>query len=234
MIYSSFHNSKLWLQYAYDRMRWRVFYKNSELAKASFFLNGESYNYYIHPYNHTWSNERAVEIPVVRQYLEANKAGRILELGNVTSHYIKPLHTIIDKYETDPLSGVINMDILDYNTECFYDLIISISTLEHVGWDEVPKDPSKALKALDKIKSLLSDSGLAVISIPVGYNQYVDKFIYSNQDYFDTIMATKRVSQDNRWEEVDLNVALQSKFNFPYTAANALLFVILKREDRCA
>ena len=40
-----------------------------------------------------------------------------------------------------------------------YDLIISISTLEHIGWDEAPRDDTKILRALDNLMSLLSENG---------------------------------------------------------------------------
>jgi len=67
---------------------------------------------------------------MVRKYRGKN----ILEIGNVLSRHIKLEHDILDKYET--AKGVINEDIVDFKSEKKYDLIISISTLEHVGWDE--------------------------------------------------------------------------------------------------
>ena len=38
-----------------------------------------------------------------------------------------------------------------------YDLIVTISTLEHVGWDEEPRDPSKVLRAIENLKSCYAD-----------------------------------------------------------------------------
>ena len=55
--------------------------------------------------------------------------------------YYKFEHDIVDKYEKK--KGIINQDIVDYKPDKKYDLIISISTLEHVGWDETPRENYK-------------------------------------------------------------------------------------------
>ena len=44
---------------------------------------------------------------------------------------------------------MINQDVVDFKTNEKYDLIVSISTLEHVGWDEEPRDDKKISKALN-------------------------------------------------------------------------------------
>ena len=68
---------------------------------------------------------------------------------------------------------MVNEDIVDFRTDKRYDLVISISTVEHVGWDEDPNDPSKVLgkgsKALDAIAhmaALLAPKGLMVVTFP--------------------------------------------------------------------
>jgi hypothetical protein len=48
-------------------------------------------------------------------------------------------HDIVDKYESAP--GVINKDIVTFKLEGKkYELMISISTLEDVGWNGTPRD----------------------------------------------------------------------------------------------
>ena len=54
---------------------------------------------------------------------------------------------------------VINEDIVDFSPSKNYDLIVSISTMEHVGWDEYPNDPPKILKGLRNLTRLLSPRG---------------------------------------------------------------------------
>ena len=110
--------------------RWHA---ERNLAAKTFRLCGQRYNYIVHPHGFTWTNERAVEIPIAQAALQDNKNPRILEVGNVTRHYFSSSHTVVDKYER--AEGIINADIVDYSPPDKYDLIISISTLEHVGWD---------------------------------------------------------------------------------------------------
>lgn len=91
------------------------------------------------------------------------KGRKILEVGNVLSHYFPVNHDIVDKYEK--ADGVINQDVIDFYPSKRYDLIISISTLEHVGWDEnlrdhkILRDPMKVLHAIENLKRLLAPEG---------------------------------------------------------------------------
>lgn len=59
--------------------------------------------------------------------------------------YVPVAHDVVDKYEGAP--GVRNVDVLD-NEDGDLDYVASISTLEHVGWDEQERDADKALRAL--------------------------------------------------------------------------------------
>lgn len=123
------------------------------LASKSFSFNGKNYHYFVHPHNFTWRNERAIEVPVGRKLLENYKTQEILEVGNVLNHYFPVSHDVLDKYEIAP--GVINEDVVSYKPAKKYDLILSLSTLEHVGWDEIPQEKNKILKAVAHLKTLL-------------------------------------------------------------------------------
>jgi hypothetical protein len=57
---------------------------------------------------------------------------------------------VADKYEVSP--GVINKDIVEFVPPQKYDLIVSISTLEHVGWNEQPREPTKLLRAIEHLR----------------------------------------------------------------------------------
>ena len=61
----------------------------------------------------------------------------IFEVGSVLSHYFPINHDVLDKYEKG--HGVINQDVVDFKPHNKYDLIVSISTLEHVGFDDNTK-----------------------------------------------------------------------------------------------
>jgi len=95
-------------------------------------IRGNTYRYF--DTFRTRHGERAVKILIVVEMVRKYRGKNILEIGNVLSRHIKLEHDVLDKYET--AKGVINEDIVDFKSEKKYDLIISISTLEHVGLDE--------------------------------------------------------------------------------------------------
>lgn len=76
----------------------------------NFKFQRRSYHYFCHRYNTTWKNERAVEVPIIWDIVR-NFTGRILELGNVLSHYYPVTHYVVDKYEK--AKGVINSDVVN-------------------------------------------------------------------------------------------------------------------------
>jgi cyclopropane fatty-acyl-phospholipid synthase-like methyltransferase len=51
---------------------------------------------------------------------------------------------------------VINEDVVNFKSKKKYDLIVSISTLEHVGWDE---KPMKIPRAIENLKTLITPQG---------------------------------------------------------------------------
>lgn len=140
----------------------------------SFVWQGQNLGLFDHPYNQTSTNERAVEIPAALAFLTGCQ-GRGLEVGNVLGHYDIGGHDVVDLYEHAP--GVRNIDVFDITGT--WDWIVSISTLEHVGWDTHPRDPHAAVRAVGHLWSLLADGGRMFVSIPLGYHPLVDHTIAS-------------------------------------------------------
>ena len=172
------------------------------VREKTFQFDGRTHEYLYHPYNRTWKNERGVEIPIFRELLLRHEGRRVLEVGNVLSHYFSIQHEVVDKYEVSP--GVLNQDILEFVPQRPYDLIVSISTLEHVGWDEQPREPAKLLRVIEYLRSTcLAPSGQLVASLPIGYNQYFDDLLNSGRSPFTTQHFLKRVSKRNYWIESD-------------------------------
>ena len=167
-------------------------------ARKTFTFNGCDYHYMFHPYNLTWRNERAVEIPVALSYLESHRGDRILEVGNVLSHYVATGHDILDKYEKAP--GVTNEDVTAFDPGEDFDLIISVSTLEHVGWDETPREPDKAIAAIDNLVRLLAPGGELVFTAPLGLNPDFDRLLEKGALPLDDLWALERVSENN-WRQ---------------------------------
>lgn len=179
----------------------------------TFTFQGKRYHYFYHTYNTAWGNERAVEIPIILEMMGGVKSGEILEVGNVLSHYIKSNHNVLDKYEKS--QGVINQDVIDFRSDKKYKLIICVSTIEHVGWDEQPRDDGKIPKALENLKSLLTQSGKIVVTFPLGYNLNLDNLVKNNSLNFTNMYCLKRISEDNTWQETSYEDIRNTKYGDP-------------------
>lgn len=188
----------------------------------------QKYPYFVHRYNATWRNERAIEVPIIwRQVQDAYQRGaRVLEIGNVLSHYYPTHHTVVDKYEK--AKGVINQDIVDFNPTKKFDLIVAISTFEHIGWDESPRRKQKVNRAVKHVRSLLRPGGRASITVPAGYNPYVDEQLIAGTLGFDSHVVLQRTTIDNQWREVDDSVLKTAKYGHPFSNANVAVVGELK------
>ncbi|OGJ71174.1 hypothetical protein A2424_02845 [Candidatus Peribacteria bacterium RIFOXYC1_FULL_54_13] len=198
-------------------------------GRQTFSFRGRTYSYFCHWYNTTYNNERALEVAVMLDMVNAVAArnGSILEIGNVLSHYANVCHDVLDKYEKG--TNVIHEDVVTYAPQKTYDLICSISTIEHVGWDEDPKDSLKIVRALQNLKQLLSPGGMLIVSVPIQYNPHMDELIASNaflpeQHFF------KRVSLSNIWKPVQKKEALSSMYNEPYPFGNAITIGVFEKD----
>jgi len=195
----------------------------------TFRFQGRRYNYFYHRYNATWMNERAVEVPIIWEIVRKHQGEKILEVGNVLSHYFSVNHDILDKYEKAP--GVINQDVMHFQPACKYDLIVSLSCLEHVGWDESPRDSTKILHAIENLGNLLAPQGKMVVTLPLGYNLEMDKFLRQGKIRFSKQYYLKRISgRSNRWKEVDWEDICDAKYNHPFLGANGVVVGIIEEE----
>ena len=190
----------------------------SFVSRRTFALAGKEYRYWIHPL--TLDNERTVEIPLAREFLRAKK-GDVLEVGNVLSNYCPFPHEIVDKYERAP--GVTNADIVTFSSARRYDAIVTLSTLEHVGWDEEPREPQKIVRAIEHLKQLLSEQGELLATLPLGYNSFFDNLVREGNTGFSEIHYLLRCSASNQWREAALDEVSSARYGTPYANANALV-----------
>lgn len=160
----------------------------------------------------TWYNERSVGLPIVIEMLKKYEGKNILEIGDTLLNYCssgflaKFVHHIVDKCETT--KGVIKEDVVYCKSDKKYDLIVSISTLEHVDWDENPRDDMKILYAIENLKTLVAPTGGTIIDIlPLGYNSALDKLLKDG-----TIRFTEQY---------------HAKYNTPFPFVNGLLVGII-------
>jgi len=179
--------------------------------RDAFLFRGTEYQYFHHKYNTTWDNERCVEVPIVRSRMIA---GRVLEVGNVLSHYGPVEHTVIDKYEKG--DGVINVDLFDFKPAEKFDLIISISTFEHIGYDEPPRPLGGPREAVAHALSLLSVGGWLIFTVPIGYNRFMDQFLRESSG----VSYMRRTGQ-REWVECGPG-ALEASYGKPFPCANAI------------
>lgn len=216
------------------------FFKKKVLQKRDYFdFNGRKISNFYSLYNHTFRNERCIEIPVILDYLYGNSGKDILEIGNVISHYNRIEHDIVDKYEKGP--NIINIDVLDYYPNKLYDFIFSISTLEHIGFDDSnyggtqanPSDSGeKILLACNKLKMLLKPNGLLVFTVPIGYNLYLDKYIRQKRFDLTQCFYYKKISEKPEWKQVNWSDVdgLPFSIKSSYWHANAIMIGIFRKE----
>jgi len=207
------------------------FYKLFRSNKTFRFQN-RNYPYFYHIYNNTIAGERIVEVPLIKGFLDDYKGQRILEIGNVLSHYFRVGHDILDKYEHG--KHIINKDIVGFRPNHPYDLIISISTLEHIGYEYGEQyDPKKILRVIAHTKTLLCRGGLFVATLPYGYNTFVTRLIQKNTLPFDKLIYLKRISYAGEWRVTTRLGAIRSGlYDSHYANAQAVCVGIYKKKSR--
>ena len=216
----------IYIKNIYYLIKFKLFSKSEKY----FEFDGLKFRYFSAFYNSTFQNERAIEIPIALFFIKKYYEKEILEIGNVMSHYFKVNYDIVDKYEKG--RKVINSDIIDFNFKNKYDLIVSISTFEHIGFDEVIrygnvknyKIRNEALViAIEKAKNLLNPEGLFIFTAPLGFNSFLDSQLVENKLELSQVFYFKRISANNEWKQVNFDEIKSIKYGQPYNSANGLL-----------
>jgi hypothetical protein len=193
--------------------------------REPFWFAGEPYRYLFHSYNTTWRNERTIEVPLAARVLDRHRGERALEVGNVLRNYLGERHLAlgwetIDRYEVAP--GVRNLDVIEHRPTDPYGVIVSVSTLEHVGWDEAPRDATKAPRAIGLMHQWLAPDGELLVTIPLGYNPLLDRRLIEGTPLFDRMSFMRRVDAKNRWVEVRAEEVRGARYGTPYPFANVV------------
>jgi SAM-dependent methyltransferase len=197
-------------------------------AVTTFRYNGQELSYFSHAYNHAGENMRAVEVPIVLDFIDSNEWDRILEIGNVLSHYMRIDWPVLDAREKGP--GMINTDLMAWQPEKPFDRIVSISTLEHIGHGRYANltAPTMPSQALDRIRSWLAPGGEALLTVPLRYNQALDRQVINGELKVDDLRFMRRVSADNDWTECSLKEAMKAQrpTGYRWPVAMAALYCI--------
>lgn len=201
-----------------------------------FHYEGKTFDYLDHPYNDTAVNERRIEIPIALEYLKRFKGKKILEVGNVMSYYYPPgiidvTWDILDKYEIVPEYKVINEDILTFKPKEPYDMVFSVSTMEHIGYDpkhEYPGEHGDLRKGVEAIKNIqqhcLKKGGEMMMTIPWAYNAAIYLALFDKELGFQKASFMKRMTTDNLWQQVPTwEYFSDVRYNYPYYAGNGVI-----------
>ena len=191
------------------------------LAPRQFSFNGGLLPCHYAHYNLTWCNERCVEVALGEWYLD-QVDGPVLEIGHVLGHYGRQGHAVVDKYES--ADGVRNVDITEWQPDERFALILSLSTFEHIGFDDTAEAGSgkKILNAIAAARALLQPGGRLVLTLPLGYNPELDELIQN--DGLGEDRATFLLRHGPReWSEVARHQAVGTPFGRPFPYANALM-----------
>jgi SAM-dependent methyltransferase len=192
------------------------------LPRRTFPYRGRELQQFYHGYNVAWANERVVEVPVGRALVAAAPGPDIVEIGNVLGHYGPVAHRVVDKYEK--AQGVINADAATWHPGGRLDLVLSISTFEHIGHDDDDRDDTggKILRAIANCRGWLKPGGRLVITAAPGYNPVFDELVRSGRmgaDRYDFFHRRSRL----RWVPCDAATALAARYHRPYPFGNAVV-----------
>jgi hypothetical protein len=192
-------------------------------ARHSFRLGGREIPYL----SKTIATERRAEVPVGLDFLRsALPTHLVLEVGNVLGPYGAPRREVIDLYERGP--GIVNEDIVKFAPGHRYDRIVSISTLEHVGFDEPVQESGKFRAALDHLlHDLLTPGGWFLATVPLGYNPEVDRFVLGSAPPGVTITCLRRTSAFNEWSEMAPSAVTPADVVRPFPGASVIAVVRL-------
>lgn len=170
-------------------------------------------------------NERDIELPFGFEAL-SRAEGRVLEVGNTSqrSYPDLPLRDIVCRY--DELGGrypVYHEDIISWDAGVRYDLIVSLSTLEHVGhdYDEV-MDNGKAIRAVVHCMQLLVPGGEFVFTIPCAFHGSLEFWLVDRP--WEQMAMMERVSTENEWVQRPVAEHTPSYYPSKWGAAQKVLF----------
>ena len=199
-------------------------------------------DYFHHPYGHTWNTEREIEIAIALRWLKRNPKD-VVEVGAVMPYYQDVKHEVIDPY--DPKATIRdfmeNQDLMLMNVLC-------ISTIEHIGTTDYATNERQNIvdknAAINALKQILDDGENCLVSIPIGYNRFLDSWLEENLDKLDCFAYKKvlwtadkgsgklRMRTDtpdgvkSLWNYyADVKSIKGEKYREPFPAGNYVLFI---------
>lgn len=133
------------------------------------------------------TSERLVEYDFVsRNLISLRRSGTILDVGSTGSALVQEIREFGSRWQVFGIDLVEGCDaMMDARSAGFrdeaFDLVISISTIEHVGLDHGISDKSGDTKAMKEIFRILKKGGSAIITMPYGREKKPDHRVYDKR-----------------------------------------------------
>jgi hypothetical protein len=165
--------------------------------------------------------ERTIEVPIAREFIAAvaasGRMGDLVEVGAVMPYYQTDPVTwpVVDPY--DPYRHSIREDAADVDYRGR--IVLSISTIEHIGLCEYGNTAPAPRKAIMVFGSIVRHAAAYLVSWPVGHNALLDD--HARQTMYPRFVY-RQCSPDNRWEQI----AERWDFEYgdPYPYGNGVVF----------
>lgn len=166
------------------------------------------------PYNNPRTNERNIELPIGFWFIE-NYGDNLVEIGEVTAMYREAKHPVYDlsSDQADRRRDVFDINMTDKN-------VLSISTVEHVGFGDYGNKPEPHL-AIEAIKKIRKEAQKYMITYPVGYNVELDDDLMESGIPYFVMFRDER----NKWFMSVHNDLTKFKYNDPFYAGNAIVVI---------
>ena len=121
-----------------------------------------------------------------------------------------------------------------------YDLIVSISTFEHIGYDEGIRygklkdndiQSDRLLTAVARTIGFLNPGGIFIFTVPLGFNPYLDSLLENNDLHLTGSYFYKRFTKNNQWKLVSYDEVNGIKYGEPFQWANGLMIGIFRKAE---
>jgi hypothetical protein len=174
-------------------------------------------------YNTTINNERGVELPFAEKFISLldAKGEDFIEIGCVTPYYFSTSRRKLVIDPTDSHPQAVKKDAID--CEYYNENIVSISTIEHVGYGDygLAAEKGKSIELLNKILAQCKDF---FITLPFGFNLELDKYILNELRIDYRLILFFQRQNDALWT----NVAYPTNVTYPYrngSGANSIVIL---------
>lgn len=164
------------------------------------------------------ATERTIEVPIGIKWISGKS--NLLEIGAVLPYFCETNHDVID-----PSDNKANIRKYLHEVEITGKNVLSISSIEHIGLEEYGNTYTNINGAAESIQRILKESLSCLISVPIGYNLEMDKWIKENQKELNIFTYRKISHRPILWEYNNKLIDLNAEYGKPFQYANLVVFI---------